>query len=84
MKVEVIEERIKSDPEAQALENVACLVFLEFYFDSFVKEHAGDEEKIVTILRRTWKKMSPQGREAAMTLTFSDEAKTLIGQALAG
>ena len=34
----VRKERIKSDPEAQTLEDVICLVFLENYFAEFVPD----------------------------------------------
>jgi hypothetical protein len=32
-------ERLKRDPEAQQLEDVVCLVFLENYFADFSKQH---------------------------------------------
>src|SRR5438552_16391965 len=59
-------ERLKEDPEAQLLEDVICLVFLEHYFADFAKEH--DEEKVIGILRKTWRKMSVRGHEAALKL----------------
>ena len=70
----------ESDPEAQNLEDVACLVFLASYFSEFAQRH--DEEKIVTILRRTWAKMSPRGREAALKLPLPDRDRALIQKAL--
>ncbi|PMB67960.1 hypothetical protein BM221_006136 [Beauveria bassiana] len=76
-------EKLDSDPEAQALEDVACLVFLGDQFDDFEKRDDVDEEKIVNILRKTWGKMSPRGREIALEMKLSDRAKTLIGKALA-
>ncbi|OAQ96300.1 hypothetical protein LLEC1_00143 [Akanthomyces lecanii] len=76
-------ERLDSDPEAQALEDVACLVFLDDQFDDFEKRCDVDEEKIVNILKKTWGKMSPRGREIALEMDLSDKAKTLIGKALA-
>ncbi|HEV8290322.1 MAG TPA: DUF4202 domain-containing protein, partial [Tepidisphaeraceae bacterium] len=59
-------ERLKEDPEAQLLEDVICLVFLQHYFEEFAKEH--DEEKVIGILRKTWRKMSERGHEAALQL----------------
>ncbi|KAM3463536.1 hypothetical protein NHJ6243_003153 [Beauveria neobassiana] len=76
-------EKLDSDPEAQALEDVACLVFLDDQFDDFEKRDDVDEEKIVNILRKTWGKMSPRGREIALEMKLSERAKTLIGKALA-
>jgi len=56
-------------PEAQLLEDVICLVFLEHYFAEFAKGH--DEEKVIGILRKTWRKMSDRGHEAALKLLNS-------------
>jgi hypothetical protein len=73
-------EKIKSDPEAQTLEDVICLVFLESYFVEFAAEH--DEDKVVNILRKTWKKMSEQGHGLALTLDIPPEARKLVERAL--
>jgi hypothetical protein len=73
-------ENLKADPEMQMLEDVICLVFLEHYFADFACKH--DEAQIINILRRTWKKMSPRGREAAMRLNLSANARALIETAL--
>src|SRR6185295_19983202 len=59
-------ERIKHDPEAQLLEDCACLVFLEYEFAGFAPKH--DEAKLVDILRKSWSKMSAQGQAAALAL----------------
>jgi hypothetical protein len=77
-------ENLKTNAETQALEDVICLVFLEFYFDAFAAEHSHEPDKVVDIVRKTWGKMSDAGHEAALQLPFSDSAKALIGQALGG
>ena len=62
-------EALKADPDAQALEDVVGLVFLESYLAGFVAAHAQyDPAKFVDILAKTAKKMSPRGRAAALTL----------------
>jgi len=62
-------EALKTDAEAQTLEDVVDLVFLESYLDDFVTRHPGyDEAKFVDILKKTAQKMSAQGRELALTL----------------
>lgn len=71
---------LQQDPEAQALEDVACLVFIEFYFDRFAQEHP--EEKIISIVRKTWKKMSPQAQKAALEIDLPENAGQLIERAL--
>lgn len=75
-------ERVKRDAEAQALEDVACLVFLEHYFSAFAAKH--DDEKLIGILRKTWAKMSETGHRAAMKLPMDAHARSLVEQALAG
>jgi len=75
-------ERIKSDPEAQTLEDVACLVFLENYLADFAGKH--DEAKVVDILRKTWRKMSPRGQEAARALDLAPAGRRVLDRALAG
>jgi hypothetical protein len=59
-------EKLKADPDTQALEDVICLVFLEHELAEFMKKQP--EEKIIPILQKTWRKMSPRGREAASAL----------------
>ncbi len=62
-------EALKSDPEAQILEDVVDLVFLESYLAGFVAAHGEyGTEKFLDILRKTAKKMSVRGRAAALTL----------------
>ena len=61
-------ERLKLDPAVQTLEDVVDLVFLENYLDEFVAGHAEyDEAKWIDILKKTWFKMSPRGRKAALS-----------------
>jgi hypothetical protein len=76
----VLKERLKADPETQLLEDVVCLVFLENYFAEFARQH--DEAKLIDIVRKTWKKMSPRGHEAALKLPLTDETRELVQKAL--
>jgi len=75
-------EDLKKNEETQVLEDVACLVFLDDQFEEFEKEH--NEDKIVTILQKTWVKMSPKGHELALGINMSDGAKKLVLKALGG
>ncbi|MEW5862933.1 MAG: DUF4202 domain-containing protein [Pseudomonadota bacterium] len=77
----VRKEGIKRDPEAQALEDAACLVFLEDEFAAFAARH--DEAKLVAILRKTWAKMSARGRRAALALDLAPPLRALVEKALA-
>lgn len=71
---------LKKDPETQILEDVICLVFLEYYLDAFIAEH--DDEKLKTILAKTWGKMSERGHKAAQQISYSQHAQTLLNSAL--
>lgn len=75
----LMKKQLKQNPETQTLEDVICLVFLEYYFDDFSKDH--EEEKLVNILKKTIVKMSEKGVEAALNLALSEKAKSLIGKA---
>jgi len=75
-------ERLKRDDEAQALEDVACLVFLEHYFSAFAMKH--DHEKLIGIIRKTWNKMSELGQAEALKLSMDAEHSQLVREALAG
>jgi len=73
-------ERLKADPEVQLLEDVVCLVFLRHYLAPFAAQHA--DEKVVGILRKTWRKMSERGRAAASDLDLAPALRALVTQAV--
>jgi hypothetical protein len=73
-------EGLKRDPEVQCLEDVICLVFLENYCAEFAGQH--EAAKALGILRKTWSKMSPRGREVARTAGLRAEVQQLIDAAL--
>ena len=72
----VRKERLKSDPDAQMIEDVACVVFLEHYLGDFLAKT--DEEKLAGILAKTWNKMSPLGRDEARKLALPAPAPRLL------
>jgi hypothetical protein len=74
-------EQLKTDPDCQLLEDVICMVFLEYELADFAKKH--DEEKLIHILRRTWKKMSPRGHQAALALPLPEGLRSIIEKAAA-
>ncbi|WP_142785745.1 DUF4202 domain-containing protein [Changchengzhania lutea] len=73
-------KQIKKDEESQTLEDVICLVFLEYYLGDFAVKH--DDDKVIDILRKTWKKMSKKGHEAALNIKYSDKELKLVKAAL--
>lgn len=74
----LVKKQLKQNEETQTLEDVICLVFLEFYFDDFSEGH--DDEKLVNILKKTIAKMSIKGVETALNLPLSAKAKKLIAK----
>ena len=75
-------KQLKKNEETQTLEDVICLVFLEYYFEPFAQKYS--EEKLIDILQKTWRKMSKEGQEAALKLPLSANSLTLVGKALQG
>jgi tRNAThr (cytosine32-N3)-methyltransferase len=75
---------LKTNPGTQALEDAACLVFLENEIADFAVSHADyPEEKFVDILRKTWRKMSPAAHAAALALELPAPIAALVRRALA-
>ncbi|KAI1503565.1 hypothetical protein F5X99DRAFT_374777 [Biscogniauxia marginata] len=75
---------VDPDPETQALEDVACLVFLDGELESFAARGGLGEDKLLGVLRKTWAKMSPEGRGLALEMRMSEGARELVGRALEG
>lgn len=76
----ILKKLIKKNDESQTIEDVICLVFLDYYFDEFSAKHS--DEKVIDILQKTWVKMSDKGREAALQLSFSDKGLNLVKKAI--
>ena len=68
------------DPDVQALEDCACLVFLENYFADFSRKIEHDH--MVRIVQMTWRKMSPRAHQLALQLPMPDTSLALVKEAL--
>ncbi len=64
------------DEEGRILEDALCLVFLETQFAATTAKTG--EEKMIEILRRTWRKMTPAAQEIALALPMSDASRALL------
>jgi tRNAThr (cytosine32-N3)-methyltransferase len=72
-----------TNPGTQALEDAACLVFLENEIGHFAAQHADyPREKFVGILQKTWRKMSPAAQQAALALDLPPAIAGLVREAL--
>jgi Domain of unknown function (DUF4202) len=75
----LLKKELTQNADTQLLEDVICLVFIEHYLDEFAAKHT--HEKVIDILRKTMKKMSPKAIEAVGHLTLSEKIKSLIQDA---
>jgi hypothetical protein len=58
---------MKINPEAQLMEDVVGLVFIQYYMLGFATSHPEyDEDKWIQIIKKTWQKMSPRAHEFAL------------------
>ena len=75
---------LKTNPGTQALEDAACLVFLENEIAAFAAQHADyPREKFIDIIRKTWRKMSPAAQGLARGLTLPPGIAALVQEAVA-
>lgn len=75
-------KKLKKNEDTQTIEDVICLVFLEYYFEPFAKKHP--EDKTIDILQKTWRKMSKKGQETALQLPLSKDSLALVSKAISG
>lgn len=68
------------DPQSRVLEDALCLVFFEEQFEE-TTDKTGDE-KMIEILRKAWRKMTPAAQEIALTLPMSDFCRSLVQKAM--
>ncbi|MBL8566611.1 MAG: DUF4202 domain-containing protein [Hyphomicrobiaceae bacterium] len=79
----VKKEQLKKDRESQALENVVDVVFVEHYIDEFLAKYSSyDEDKVLDIVGKTLRKMSPKGHQAALALDLPEAKRALIMKAV--
>ena len=76
----LLKKELQHNPDTQLLEDVACLVFLEYYAGEFATRHR--DEKMVDILRKTLRKMSEKAKKAAVALKLPSRIRALLEQAM--
>ena len=76
----LLKKELFTNAETQLIEDVVCLVFIQYYLDEFTAKH--DDEKVVDILRKTLRKISRAGKEAVDTLQLSAKTNSLIKRAV--
>lgn len=78
----LLKKDLRSNPDTQLLEDVVCLVFVEFYLDDFAAKH--EDEKVIDILSKTLKKMSADAIGVATHFNIATRTRELLMQAAAG
>jgi hypothetical protein len=73
-------DRLASDPGAQAVEDAACLVFIETQLADIAPRF--DHAHLIDVIRKTSRKMSPAGLAAASSLDLGPDARALLVEAL--
>ena len=73
---QIIRKRDFQDPVTQCVEDALCLVFLETQFSDL--RNKTPDDKMADILRKTWRKMSERGKQAALALTLPVADKDFI------
>jgi hypothetical protein len=70
----------KGDTEVQALEDAMCLVFLETQLGEIADRL--DDAKMLDVLAKSAKKMSPEGLALVAELPLDDAGRDLLARAL--
>jgi hypothetical protein len=76
----ILKKNIQGDPDTQTMEDALCLIFLESQFEDL--QQKTPDEKMIDIVRKTWRKMSEQGRAVALKMPLPEAHRSLIEAAL--
>ncbi len=80
---EIVQKKgLGSDPEVQVFEDAVCLTFIETQFVATADKLA-DDDKMVAVVAKTLRKMSPAGHAAAATIGLDDRSASIVQQAIA-
>jgi hypothetical protein len=77
---QIILKKYQTNADAQTIEDALCLVFLETQFEDLRQKTP--DPKMIDIIQKTWKKMSVQGKKAALSIKLPPEHEQLIQAAL--
>ena len=74
-------QQLRSDAGQQAVEDAACLVFIETQLASFADQH--ERGKVIDIIQKTARKLSPLGASMIDRIVLAPSAAALLAEALA-
>ena len=75
-----LKKNFPSDRDSRVLEDALCLVFLKHQFADLAKKTS--EDKMVTVLRKSWNKMTEAAQEEAKKFNFTPHERALLEKAL--
>ena len=78
----LLKKELHKNADTQTLEDVICLVFVQYYLDEFALKH--ENEKVTEILQKTMKKMSSRAIDEAGRIPVSEKVKSIMQQAASG
>lgn len=73
-------DHLATDPGSQAIEDAACLAFVETQLADVATKL--DRTHLIDVLRKTAKKMSPEGAAAISRIPLGDAERALLAEAL--
>ena len=76
-----LKQNLKNNRDVQTMEDALCLAFLAHEFSEFCQKYPA--EKVIEVVQKTWRKMSPGAHELALALPQPPELLALIQRALA-
>lgn len=77
----LLKKELNTNAETQLVEDVVCLVFIEFYLGDFAARH--EDEKVIDILQKTMKKMSQKALAEVGNIALPPKVSGLIARAAA-
>lgn len=75
----LLKKELQKNSETKLIEDIICLVFIEYYLEAFANQH--DDDKVIDILQKTLKKMTPRAISTAVAIPVSAKVKGLIERA---
>jgi hypothetical protein len=77
----LLKKELNRNAETQLMEDVICLVFVEYYLHDFAMKH--EDDKVIDILKKTLMKMSKHAKDEVSNIKLAPKVAQLISIAVA-
>ena len=77
----LLKKELNRNAETQLMEDVICLVFVEYYLQDFAVKH--EDDKVIDILKKTLTKMSKHAKEEVANIKLTPKVAQLVSMAVA-